>query len=43
VRPCDAEVEREMETRNPARLHTGSRLLTTLDFLARLAIMEAEK
>jgi hypothetical protein len=37
VRTCDAEVEREMEAQNPARVHTGSRVLTTLDFLARLA------
>jgi hypothetical protein len=43
VRPCDADVEREMEAKNPARLHTGSRVLTTLDFLARLAIIEAKK
>jgi hypothetical protein len=43
VRPCDADVEREMEAKNPARLHTGSRVPTTLDFLARLAIIEAER
>jgi hypothetical protein len=33
VRPCDADVEREMEAENPARLHTGSGVLTNLDFL----------
>jgi hypothetical protein len=43
VRPCDAAQEREMEAKNPARLHTGSRVLITLDFLARLAVIEAEK
>jgi hypothetical protein len=43
VRPCDADVGREMESKNPAQLHTGSRVLTTLDFLASLAINEAEK
>jgi hypothetical protein len=43
VRPCDADVKREVEAQNPAALHTGSRVLTTLDFLARLAIIEAEK
>jgi hypothetical protein len=43
VGPCDADVEREMEAKNPARLHTGSRMLTMLEFLARLAIIEAEK
>jgi hypothetical protein len=43
VRPCDTDVEREIEAKNPARLHTGSRVLTTLDFLARLAHIEAEK
>jgi hypothetical protein len=40
---ASAEVEREMEAKNPARVHTGSRVPTTLDFLARLAIIEAEK
>jgi hypothetical protein len=43
VRPCDADVEREMEAKNPARLHRGSSLQINLDLLARLAGLEAEK
>ena len=43
VRPIDEDVERMEEAKSPHRLHTGSRVLTTPEFLQRLADFAASK
>ena len=41
VRNCDADVERQEEAKTPLRIHTGSRVLTSPEFLERLAAFVA--
>jgi hypothetical protein len=40
VRNCEEDVERAEEAKHPGRIHTGSRVLTSADFLARLTVDE---
>jgi hypothetical protein len=40
VRDCEEDVERAGEAKHPGRIHTGSRLLTSADFLASLEVAE---
>jgi hypothetical protein len=38
VRDCEEDVERAEEAKHPGRLHTGSRVMTSAEFLARLSV-----
>jgi hypothetical protein len=40
VRDCEEGVERAEEAKHPGRIHTGSRVLTSADFLAFLTVDE---
>jgi hypothetical protein len=40
VRDCEEDVERAEEAKHPGRIHTGSRVLTSAEFLASLEVAE---